>query len=239
MVDGADKIHLNGFHVRTCGRCEATTPESRMSHNRLADIEWNTPVGEAKACGGDAMIRVEAFRQVDGFNQAVIAGEEPELCVRLRQRGWRILRIVAEMSRLGQWWHRSVRAGHAYAEGVSMHGKPPERHGVRESRGNCSWGLILPLMALGLAWPTRGASLMLLTLYAVLAYRIYRGARSRGMPPKDARAFAAYCCLGKLPQALGQAKYALGRAAGRRSGLIEYKGPTPKGPTTGVMPQSR
>jgi hypothetical protein len=27
------------------------------------------------------------------------AGEEPELCVRLRRRGWRILRLDAEMTR--------------------------------------------------------------------------------------------------------------------------------------------
>ena len=32
----------------------------------LCDIEWNAPVGDASACGGDFMIRVSAFKQVDG-----------------------------------------------------------------------------------------------------------------------------------------------------------------------------
>ena len=52
----------------------------------LCDIEWNTPTGEAKACGGDFMIRKKAFKQVGGFNDTVIAGEEPELCYRLKKR---------------------------------------------------------------------------------------------------------------------------------------------------------
>src|SRR5271157_5418493 len=54
-------------------------------YDRLADFDWNSPVGEAKACGGDAMMRVEAFRQLSGFNPSLIAGQKPELCIRLRR----------------------------------------------------------------------------------------------------------------------------------------------------------
>ena len=35
------------------------------------------------------MMRVECFRAVGGFNPDLIAGEEPELCFRLRERGCR------------------------------------------------------------------------------------------------------------------------------------------------------
>ena len=42
------------------------------------------------ACGGDALMRASAFQQVSGFDASIIAGEEPELCVRLRQKGWKI-----------------------------------------------------------------------------------------------------------------------------------------------------
>ena len=66
-----------------CGRRRERYPERSM-YNRLADIEWNSPIGEAKYCGGDAMIRVEALRQIGGYNPTLIAGEEPDLCVRLR-----------------------------------------------------------------------------------------------------------------------------------------------------------
>jgi GT2 family glycosyltransferase len=135
-----------------CGRRRERFPEQSI-YNRLCDIEWDTPVGEATACGGDSMMRVEAFQQVGGFNPTLIAGEEPELCVRLRQKGWKIFRLDAEMTlhdaqmtRFGQWWKRSLRAGHAYAEGAWLHGREPERHWVKESRSIWLWGLgVLPV----------------------------------------------------------------------------------------------
>ena len=69
-----------------CGRRRERYPE-RSVFNRLCDIEWDTPIGEARACGGDVLMRTAALRQVDGYRADLIAGEEPELCVRLRARG--------------------------------------------------------------------------------------------------------------------------------------------------------
>jgi hypothetical protein len=46
----------------------------------------------------------------------MIAREESELCMRLRQQGWKILRIDGEMTELSQCWKRSVRAGNVYEE---------------------------------------------------------------------------------------------------------------------------
>src|SRR4051812_21398157 len=66
-----------------CGRRRERHPEHSV-YNMLCDIEWDTPVGEAKACGGDALMRCDAFRQVNGYRPDLIAGEEPDLCVRLR-----------------------------------------------------------------------------------------------------------------------------------------------------------
>ncbi len=124
-----------------CGRRRERFPE-RSIYNLLCDIEWNTPIGEAKACGGDAMMRVQAFSGVQGFRNNLIAGEEPELCVRLRQAGWKIWRLVEEMTlhdaamnRFSQWWKRSVRAGYAFAEGAAIHGAPPVGHWVEEHAG--------------------------------------------------------------------------------------------------------
>jgi len=95
-----------------CGRRRERYPE-RSVYNRLCDMEWDTLVGEADACGGDALIRTAAFRQVGGYDDKLIAGEEPELCSRLRAAGWRVVRLPAEMTlhdaamtRFGQWWRR-------------------------------------------------------------------------------------------------------------------------------------
>jgi len=216
-----------------CGRRRERHPEASL-YNRLCDMEWNTPIGPAKACGGDALMRVSAFREVGGFDPGLIAGEEPELCVRLRQRGWGILRIEAEMTlhdaamaRFGQWWKRNVRAGHAYAEGAAMHGAPPERHLVKETRSNWFWGALVPALALAPAWPSRGGSAVVLLGYGILAWRIARSKRKQGFPNRDARTYAAFVTLGKFPQMIGQWKYVMGRLFGKRSRLIEYKSIVP------------
>ena len=211
-----------------CGRRREQHLDASI-YNRLCDIEWDTPVGEAPACGGDAMVRVAAFQQVGGYNSEVIAGEEPEMCVRLRQASWTIHRLDAEMTlhdaaitHFGQWWKRNVRAGHACAEGAAMHGRNTG-HCVHETRSNWFWGLILPILPWVLAWPTWGISLVLLAGYVVLACRIRRGALQRGMSRADANLYARFTTIGKFAQAWGQLKYLLGRLRGRRSTLIEYK----------------
>jgi GT2 family glycosyltransferase len=212
-----------------CGRRRERHPEATI-YNRLCDMEWNTPIGPAKACGGDALMRVSAIREVGGFDPGLIAGEEPELCVRLRQRGWGILRVEAEMTlhdaamtRFGQWWKRNIRAGHASAEGAAMHGKPPERHLVKETRSNWFWGAVVPILALAPAWPSRGWSAVLLSGYGILAWRIGRFAKKRGFSSRDARAYAVFVTLGKFPQMIGQLKFVVSRIFGKRSKLIEYK----------------
>lgn len=212
-----------------CGRRRERRPDASI-YNRLCDIEWDTPVGVATACGGDALMRVSAVRQAGGYDADLIAGEEPDLCLRMRRSGWSIFRVDAEMTlhdaamtRFGQWWRRMVRGGHAYAEGSARHGRGPERHWVRETRSNWAWGAALPMLAVGLAPPTAGASLLLLLSYGALAVRIFRRCRRQGLSVADARLFAVFCTVGKIPQALGQARYWIGRGRGRPSGLIEYK----------------
>ncbi len=211
-----------------CGRRRERFPEQSI-YNRLCDIEWNTPVGESKACGGDSMMRVEAFQQAEGFNPTLIAGEEPELCLRLRQKGWKILRLDSEMTwhdaqmiHFSQWWKRSLRAGHAYAEGAWLHGREPEHHWVRESQSIWFYGLLIPLLALGMAWPTKGLSLLLLGSYPVVVYRIYRRVQ-QGLQSEDAMLYALSCTLGKFPQLQGQFQFHLGRVLGQQQILVEYK----------------
>src|SRR5260370_38511191 len=70
----------------------------RSIYNQLCEWEWNGPVGEVRACGGDVMIRVSAFKAVDGYRDNLIAGDEPELCVKLLAVGWRILRLENDIT---------------------------------------------------------------------------------------------------------------------------------------------
>jgi hypothetical protein len=105
-----------------------------------------------------------------------------------------------------------------------MHGKPPERHWVRETRSISFWGLLLPALALALAWHTRGISIgVLVALYVVLGIRIARHARRRQLSGRDARIYSVFCILAKFPQVIGAMKFWCGRLLARPSGLIEYK----------------
>ncbi len=214
-----------------CGRRRERYPAASI-YNRLCDMEWNTPVGPIEACGGDAMMRIAPVREVGAYNPDLVAGEEPDLCLRLRLLEWKILRLDAEMTlhdaamtRFGQWWKRTIRSGHAYAEGAARHGHEPGRHWIRETRSNWFWGLALPLATLAVASATNGIGLLLSGGYVVLGWRVYRDHRRRGTALADARLEAFFCVLGKLPSAMGQALYWARRLTGRRGTLIEYKDP--------------
>jgi GT2 family glycosyltransferase len=209
------------------GRLREKFP-ARSVYNLLCDMEWDTPVGESKACGGIAMMRVAALEGIQGFRAELIAGEEPELCVRLRASGWRIWRLDEEMalhdaaiSRFGQWWKRTLRGGYAFAQGADLHGAPPERHGVRESRSAWLWALGLPLIAAAGTALIGPFGLVLLAVYPLQVLRLtLRGDRSL----RENWWRAVFLVIGKFPEMLGQAKYILNRrAVGRRARLIEYK----------------
>ena len=212
------------------GRRRERYPD-RSIYNRVADIEWISPLGEAKYCGGDAMVRVEAFRQIHGYRTNLIAGEDPDLAIRVRQAGWRILCIDAEMTvhdiamtRFGQWWKRSVRTGFAFAEGAATHGKAPERLWVRQVRSSISWGVALPLLIVALAWPTHGLILFLAVLYPVQILRVHRKNLKTGLPSEHAWLYGGFLVLGRFPHAVGAIRYWRSRLLGRRQQLIEYKG---------------
>lgn len=203
-----------------CGRRRERFPEASV-WNRLCDAEWDTPIGRAKACGGDALMRTVAVTAVGGFDPTLIAGEEPDLCLRLRAEGWQVWRIPVEMTlhdaamtRLGQWWNRSRRAGHAYAEGAALHGAPPERHWVAERRRALTWGFGLPLAALAGLLVAPWLTGLILLVYVLQTFRLIR---------RSGLEQGAFLVLGKLPEAIGVIEYHLNRLCRRRTGLIEYK----------------
>jgi glycosyltransferase involved in cell wall biosynthesis len=205
--------------VVVCGRRREVNPQASV-YNHLADIEWNTPVGEALACGGDALMRYEALQAAHGFRDTLIAGEEPELCLRLRRAGGQIWRIDAEMTyhdanilRFGQWWVRTKRAGHAFAEGSALYGKAPERHWRRETQRAVFWGAALPVAILG-AGAVVPALWLLALIYPVQTLRLMR---------KGGTEWGLFSMIGKFAEAQGVLAYWLGRLQGRQRSLIEYK----------------
>ncbi|MGL5082034.1 MAG: glycosyltransferase family 2 protein [Microcoleaceae cyanobacterium] len=212
-----------------CGRRRERFPQASI-YNLLCDLEWDVPSGEVKTSSGDALMRAIAFQQVNGYDPTLIAGEDPELCIRLRQQGWRIWRLDAEMTRhdaqmtrFGQWWKRSLRAGHAYAEGAWRYGRSPEKHWVKESRSIWLWGLLIPVIALIGTWFSGGWTLVLLAGYPLMVVKTFRSLQVHGWNFQETALYSSFCVLGKFPQILGQLQFHRNRLLGKPSSLIEYK----------------
>jgi len=211
------------------GRVKERYPE-RSIYNRLCDIEWDTPVGESDACGGIFMVRVSAFRQGEGFNPAVIAGEEPELCYRLKNMGWQIYRLDhpmalhdAAISHFSQWWKRTARSGHAYAQGFALHRVDGQGYCLRDSLRIWLWSCLLPIGILFSGWAVHPMAALLLIIYPVQIGRITIDVHRQVENWHHALAYALFNMLGKLPQLFGQLLFLKRNMKENYYFTIEYK----------------
>lgn len=201
-------------------------------YGRLSAIEWASSAGEIRNfgnLGGIMLARVAALQAVGGFDPTVIAGEDSELGVRLSLAGWRVMKIDAPMashdngiSGFRPWWRRAVRAGHALTQRYVLHGRSELRDCRREFVSTLLWGGVLPGAIVVLAVPTRGLSLLLAGLYAVIGYRMYRGARRGGSSGGLAMRVATFGLLTKFANMQGVLQYVRNRWRGSYR-LIEYK----------------
>jgi GT2 family glycosyltransferase len=229
LCRGVQFLQDNPSYAVVAGRVRESNRLGSI-YNRLLDMEWHVPPGESTACGGIALMRRVAVEKVGGFNPSLVAGEEPELCLRLRQNGWKVMRLDAEMTlhdadmhRFGQWWRRTKRGGFAYALGASIHGKPPERHWVRETRSALVWGLAIPALILILAALSRGWGLLLFSIYPLQVARIAHGRMRHGESLSDAWLYGMSCMVAKFAEAAGILKFYRHRLFGQQATIIEYK----------------
>lgn len=207
-----------------CGRLREKNPEASL-YNRLADREWDTQIGETDACGGIAMMRSSAFDDVGGFNSTLIAGEEPELCVRLRLQSWKIYRHGDDMAlhdiaitSIGQWMKRMNRAGHAFAEVSSMYSGREEQIWARETKRAIFWSSLAPVsIFLGFMFTPIGFLLLLAYPLQIIRLALRDGGR------KIDWAGAALSVVGKFAEARGVLQFYWQRLRGVNSKLIEYK----------------
>ena len=131
-----------------------------------------------------------------GFDDSLIAGEEPELCRRITGQGSRILHVDRAMTghdlaitRFAQYWRRATRAGHAFAEVSARFAESAQPFWLAESRNN----------------RLRAIVLMALPMTGLLAGVVLRSA----WPPIF----------------VGQVQFWMNRRRGFRAGLVEYKQP--------------
>ncbi len=217
-----------------CGRRREKFPHQSV-YNLLADMEWDTPIGEIEECGPESMMRLSHFKKVRGFDESLIAGEEPEICFRLRLNGGKILRIDADtsqhdmnMMQFRQWWRRSRRGGYAFAEEAWIHRQAPGHYRQRQCLRIWLWVFGLPLTAISLFSVTHGVSLLVLPVgYGLNIFKILRWAQQeRQYNTAKALTYSLFCLLIKFPEWHGQLEFFWLKLLGRRRQIIEYKAPT-------------
>ena len=207
-----------------CGRRFEAFPDKSF-YNRMADEEWNTPVGEASACGGDSMVRVDALQEIGGFDPDLMASEEPEMAARLRARGWQIWRIDADMSEhdaaihdFSQWWRRTLRSGYGYAQAWRRTQWLPQPINGRILASAFFWAIGVPATVVVLSLLV-GRPAVLLLVPLLYALQIFRIALRRGLTSHGLRA-SAMLMLAKFAEVAGATRFFLER---RRGHSIEYK----------------
>ncbi|MEY4762719.1 MAG: hypothetical protein RLZZ200_2575 [Pseudomonadota bacterium] len=204
---------------------------------RVLDLDWVYAPGETAFCGGDALMRREVLEAVGGFDDTLIAGEEPEMCRRIRAAGWRIQHIDAPMTghdlavrSFKAWWRRAFRAGHAYAEVSARFRDSADNLWQSEVRRNLIHGSgLVAVGLLVLSTPFMPAAVALGILLGVVLATLAVLARTaaRCAWKSDDRVttwlYAIHSHLQQVPILVGQLSQRLDALSGRRRRLIEYK----------------
>ena len=204
-------------------------------YNRVLDLDWNPLTGIVEFCGGDALIRREVLERVGGFDERLIAGEEPEMCQRIRALGFNILHVDRPMTghdlamtRFSQYWRRAFRTGYAYAEISTRFKTTAFPLWDRKARKNLIHGV-------GMLGIIAGAPLGAIALHSIvpiaaavaivvlLAIRTAVRFRWKTDDLATLLLFGLHSHLIQIPLMFGQLKYQRNRFTGRSTKPIEYK----------------
>ena len=224
----------DGTVAAVCGRRVESRPLDSI-YNRIFDLDWNGPAGETDYCGGDALFRREALEAADGYDSTLIAGEEPEMCTRLRLGGWRIIRMDVAMTQhdlaiteASQWWRRGVRTGYAYAQIAARFAGtriPLWRENVVRNRNRVlAFTLLLFAGPVGLVLGgTYWFFAMSAGVFALLFLRTAFKARHKTNSFVTALLYGVHSHLQQVPIYVGQRRYARDARGKIAGALIEYK----------------
>jgi glycosyltransferase involved in cell wall biosynthesis len=225
LKTATDFLSANPRAAVVCGIRKEIHPTASI-YNWICDLEWNQPAGETDACGGDALFRVEPFRQAGGFNSTLLAGEEPELCLRLRENRWQIWRLGdimtrhdAAMTRFSQYWKRAVRSGYGQSRVAFMHRQSSRNIWVRQSIRPLVYALIIPL-SLALAFMFGPWGFLLLLVFPLQVLRI---AQRRDLMDWKSWAYGSLMMVAKLAETQGTLALLKDIVTGRTRKIIEYK----------------
>ncbi|MGA2887883.1 MAG: glycosyltransferase [Terracidiphilus sp.] len=208
-------------------------PEASI-YNRVLDLDWVYPPGLTDFCGGDVLMRREVLVETGGFDERLIAGEEPELCRRIRARGFSILHIDhamtghdLEITRWSQYWKRATRAGHAYAEVSERFRNSTDPFWTSDRkrnliRGSCWLVSLTAAIVASVHFGVFPVALWL-ALLLLLSLRSAWKARWKRATPGILVLYGIHSHLQQIPILMGQLQYELSKRRRKAQKLIEYK----------------
>ena len=209
-----------------CGIRKELHPEKSV-YNWIADLEWNEPPGSCEMFGGDVLIRREALEVTGGYDETLVAGEDPELSQRVQMKGYDIVQLDAPMTlhdlgmtKMSQYLKRGFRTGYGFAA-VGTRAERIEGFWQTElKRILIRGGGAMALAAIGClgllnpwffaAWPF---AVLLLLRPRLLRVSYFQD--SKGLSRTDARRYAWHCSLVVIPEFFGVLRYAVGKLFGR------------------------
>ena len=215
------------------GHRRESRPEQSI-YTKVLDLDWIYPTGRTLYFGGDVLVRRSALAQVNGFDASLKAGEEPELCARLRACGWEIEHLDAPMTQhdlavnsMRAYWLRAYRSGIAYAEVAQRMRVQGDVLWQHESQRDFRHGLLFmaaPFLLLASAWLAPVLAVTLVT-FAVLfwlrtAYRCAWKAPGQWLLCAQ---YAVHAHFQKIPALFGQLKWRKAARQQSEIGLVDYK----------------
>ena len=215
------------------GHRRESRPEQSI-YTKVLDLDWIYPTGRTLYFGGDVLVRRSALAQVNGFDASLKAGEEPELCARLRACGWEIEHLDTPMTQhdlavnsMRAYWLRAYRSGIAYAEVAQRMRVQGDVLWQHESQRDFRHGLLFmaaPFLLLASAWLAPVLAVTLVT-FAVLfwlrtAYRCAWKAPDQWLLCAQ---YAVHAHFQKIPALFGQLKWRKAARQQSEIGLVDYK----------------
>lgn len=204
-----------------CGRLREKNIYESI-YTRLCDMSWYIKPGEINSCGGIATVKANIFKELNGFNETLIAGEEPEFYGRVRKQGYTVQCLEffmgthdCAMTSFSQWWTRTVKTGFGFANA--------QKWGAWQSRQRSIlvWTLFIPLFI----FLASSFELSFITLGLIYPIQIVKIALKSNIPYDFSNKLldAFFCVFSKFPQLIGMIKYQLSRLSGQQNKNIEYK----------------
>lgn len=260
FLDGDTELHPDfvqqALHTlaepRLCaawGHRRESRPQQSV-YTRVLDLDWVYPTGRSLYFGGDVLVRRAALEQVGGFDPSLKAGEEPELCARLRAAGWEIEHMDVPMTQhdlavrtFRAWWLRAYRSGIACAEVAQRMRVRGDVLWQHESRRDFWHGLLFiasPLMLVAAAWFAPALALALVALAMLVMLRT--ASRCAWKAPGQRLLCAQYAVHAhgqKIPALFGQIRWRQALRQRQEIGLVDYKQDTKAATPTGAGHRSK